>query len=237
MVVDASAGEIFVLQKIVDASGLGDDIFLAHQLKIYIDLLIKWNGTYNLTAIRDRQSILTHHIADCLAVIKPLQQQMAVLEKPANHLLDVGSGAGLPGILLALAFSKMKVVCVDSVKKKTSFINQVAIELKLKNLISVQGRIESLALPKFAVITARAFASLEVLVDLTFQHLAPGGIYMAMQGKAAVAQSAVLPHGIEVFHQQILEVPQLNANRCLVWMRAQDRLFDEDCVFDDACNK
>lgn len=187
------------------------------QLSRYIDLLLRWNGTYNLTAVRDRPGIRLQHIIDCLAVVAPLRRHDAT--GTVRRVLDVGSGGGLPGIVLALLFPHWAVVCVDTVGKKAAFIRQAALELGLRNLSAEHARVEALRLPGFDLITCRAFSSLPDFVGLTERHLAPGGHFMAMKGKPPTDELAGLPAGIEVFHVEHLAVPGLSAERCLVWMR------------------
>jgi 16S rRNA (guanine527-N7)-methyltransferase len=186
----------------------------ADRLVAYLDLLQRWNGTYNLTAVRDPSEMLTQHLFDCLAVIEPLRRVAG-----AGRLLDVGSGGGLPGVVIALLCPGWQVVCVDTVGKKAAFIQQAAVELRLPNLRAQHARVESLALPPFDVITSRAFASLQDFVRLTRTSLAPGGVWMAMKGKRPDDELAGLPADIDVFHVEQLTVPDLAAERCIVWMR------------------
>ena len=188
-------------------------------LLAYLALLQRWNATYNLTAVRDAPSMLVQHLADCLAVIKPVKR--GVLEQAASQprLLDVGSGGGLPGAVIAVMCPDIAVVCVDTVGKKAAFVRQAAGELKLRNLQAEHARVEALKLPPFDVVTSRAFASLADFVNLTRAHVAPNGSWMAMKGKLPEAEMAALPAHVEVFHVEHLTVPRLNADRCLVWMK------------------
>lgn len=186
------------------------------QLLQYLELLQRWNGTYNLTAVRDREGMLTQHLADCLAVVQPLTR---VLLK--GRVLDVGSGGGLPGAVLAIMCPALDLTCVDTVGKKAAFVRQVAGALGLGNLQSAHARVETLALPAFDLITSRAFASLSDFTALTLPLLAAGGVWMAMKGKNPAVELAQLPPGVSVFHVEHLQVPTLEAQRCLVWMRPQ----------------
>lgn len=182
----------------------------------YLDLLQRWNATYNLTAVRDRQGMLTQHLADCLAVVKPLSRVLQV-----GRVLDVGSGGGLPGVVLAIMRPQLQVTCVDTVGKKAAFVRQVAGSLGLNNLQSVHARVEALALPSFDLITSRAFASLLDFTALTQPLLSEAGVWMAMKGKNPESEVAQLPAWISVFHVEQLQVPTLDAERCLVWMKPQ----------------
>ena len=182
----------------------------------YLVLLQHWNAVYNLTSVRDPTQMLTLHLADCLALVAPLRRHSAA--RPCTRLLDVGSGAGLPGVVIAALNPSIAVTCVEAVGKKAAFLQQVAGELALKNLSSVHARVERLDLPPFDVITSRAFASLPDFVKLTRQQLAPGGAWLAMKGKRPEGEIAQLGADITVFHVEPLTVPGLAAERCLVWM-------------------
>jgi len=187
------------------------------QLLDYLGLIQKWTKVYNLTAVRDPAEMLTHHLLDSLAVIKPLQHQLTGAT-PAFRLLDVGSGAGLPGVVIAICCPDVTVHCVDTVAKKAAFVQQVAVSLKLSNLRGVHARVENLT-DKYQVISSRAFASLVDFTAWSSQALAEQGIWMAMKGKHPAEEMAALPSSVEVFHVEQLDVPGLGAERCIVWMR------------------
>jgi 16S rRNA (guanine527-N7)-methyltransferase len=194
---------------------LSADEHQLRQLQAYLALLQRWNKTYNLTALRDPAQMFTHHLADCLAALPPLQR--AVAGRETVRLLDVGSGGGLPGVLIAVLCPQLQVSCVDTVGKKTAFVRQVAVELGLRNLRAEHARVERL--PEiYDVITSRAFATLADFVELTRERLAPGGLWMAMKGKRPEEEIAALPEDVEAFHVEPLLVPGLEAERCLVWM-------------------
>lgn len=195
------------------ALGLAPRPAQTQALLTYLDLLLHWNTTYNLTAVRERSAMLTQHLADCLAVVRPVQRQV-----PEGRVLDVGSGGGLPGVVLAIMLPALEVTCVDTVGKKAAFVKQVAGALKLQNLRAAHARVESLAALPFQLITSRAFASLADFTRLSGALLAPGACWMAMKGKRPEAEIAALPTGVEVFHVEPLAVPGLDAERCLVWM-------------------
>lgn len=180
----------------------------------YVALLQRWNRTYNLTAVRDEQEMLTQHLADCLAVVAPLQRFRA-----GGRLLDVGSGGGLPGVVLAVMAPAWQVTCCDTVGKKAAFVQQVAGALALPNLQSRHARVEQLCEAPFDVITCRAFSSLADLVRLTAPLLAETGVWMAMKGRRPDEEIAALPASARVFHVEPLQVPGLDAERCLVWLR------------------
>ena len=180
----------------------------------YLELLQRWNATYNLTAVRDPAEMLVQHLADCLAVVAPLRRVLA-----QGRLLDVGSGGGLPGVVIAVTLPEVDVTCVDSVGKKAAFIRQVAGALKLSNLHAVHSRIEGLRERGFDVVTSRAFASLADFTALTRGSLAAGGVWLAMKGRVPDDEIAALAPDIDVFHVEPLSVPGLDAQRCLVWMR------------------
>lgn len=185
----------------------------------YIALIQKWTKVYNLTAVREPRDMLTHHVLDSLAAVRPLRQQLAALGLgTAVRVLDVGAGAGLPGVVLAICFPEMAVHCVDTVAKKAAFVQQVAVSLKLANLRGVHARVESLTEP-YDVVCSRAFASLADFTQWSVAALAPAGVWMAMKGKHPEAEMAALASDVSVFHVEPLQVPGLDAERCLVWMR------------------
>jgi len=190
------------------------------QLLGYLDLIQKWTKVYNLTAVRDQAEMLTHHLLDSLAAIRPLDRQLQGLGlAPAPvRLLDVGSGAGLPGIVIAICRPDITVHCVDTVAKKAAFIQQVAVSLKLSNLRGLHARVESLTQP-YDVVSSRAFASLVDFINWSGGALAEQGVWMAMKGKHPADEIAALPSSVEVFHVEQLVVPGLDAERCIVWMR------------------
>ncbi len=206
----------------------------------HLALIQKWNKVYNLTAVREPEEMLTHHLLDSLAVVAPLRREISKLAaaggdrtadgqmagKPsvaaaptkAQRLLDVGSGAGLPGVVIAICCPDITVDCVDTVAKKAAFISQVAATLKLPNLRGVHARVENLK-EKYQVISARAFASLPDFTALSGAALAEQGIWLAMKAKHPADELAALPPGVAVFHVEQLSVPGLDAERCIVWMR------------------
>jgi 16S rRNA (guanine527-N7)-methyltransferase len=211
----------------------------------YMALIQKWTKVYNLTAVRNPNEMLTHHLLDSLAVVVPLrryidsrgaEQTASPAESSAPPLappsapigsaqpirvLDVGSGAGLPGVVLAVICPELDVTCVDTVAKKAAFIQQAAVTLRLPNLRGVHARVEELNATPFDIVTSRAFASLLDFVSLTKFHVKQpkGGVWMAMKGKHPGDEIAALPADVAVFHVEPLNVPGLGAERCLVWIR------------------
>jgi 16S rRNA (guanine527-N7)-methyltransferase len=215
----------------------------------YLALIAQWNQVYNLTALRDPAQMFSHHLLDSLACVAPLLNQLSntslaptSTQPLAVRVLDVGSGAGLPGVVLALACPALQVVCVDAVAKKAAFIQQTAIDLKLPNLVGKHARVEQLqSAAPFDIVVSRAFASLPDFVTLTRQlvrgfHVKhsvrpeqdlahpdpdsrPAGVWMALKGKRPNDEIGALPAWATVFHVEPLAVPGLDAERCIVWMR------------------
>lgn len=189
------------------------------QLLDYVAMIGKWTKVYNLTAVRDPIEMMTHHLLDSLSVVPPLKRQLQQMGLgDGARLLDVGAGAGLPGIVIAICCPTVTVTCVDTVAKKAAFIKQAALELKLSNLSGLHKRVEQVGEP-FEVICSRAFASLPDFTIWSFKALAPGGVWMAMKGKHPASEIDSLDKGVDMFHVEQLNVPGLNAERCLVWMR------------------
>ncbi|QNP47274.1 16S rRNA (guanine(527)-N(7))-methyltransferase RsmG [Diaphorobacter aerolatus] len=189
------------------------------QLMEFLAVLQKWNKVYNLTSVRDPQEMLTHHLLDSLAAVKPLQRYLASLPHgQRERLLDVGSGGGLPGVVFAICCPQLDVSCVDTVAKKAAFINQAAATLRLPNLHGLHARVETLT-QKFDVVSCRAFASLVDFTHWSRDTLAEHGIWFAMKGKRPDEEMAALGHDVDVFHVEQLQVPALDADRCIVWMR------------------
>jgi 16S rRNA (guanine527-N7)-methyltransferase len=181
----------------------------------YVTLLGKWNSVYNLTAIRDPKQMLIQHILDSLALVP------AVAARKAATALDVGSGGGLPGIVLAIVLPELAVTLNDIVHKKTAFQSQAKTQLGLVNLSVVTGRVESLrpgheVAGKFDVIVSRAFAELADFVTLSRHLLADDGRILAMKGVRPDAEIARLPAGATALRVERLQVPMLDAERHLI---------------------
>ena len=180
------------------------------QLLAFRDLLLKWNKTYNLTALRDPAQAISHHLLDSLAILPHVGD---------GPLLDVGSGGGLPGIPLAITRPTLSVSMVDTVQKKATFLQQAAIQLGLKNVTAYHARVEQLP-GQYAQISSRAFAELKLFTDLTRHLLAPGGRWLAMKGVRPDDEIAALPSDILVEQIIPLHVPGLDAERHLILLKA-----------------
>lgn len=209
-----------LLQQGLQDLGLRLDPSQQQQLLDYLALLHQWGQVYNLTAVRDPQDMLRLHLLDCLAVVQPFQRAQVQLQAQGLgvQVLDVGAGAGLPSVVLAVCCPTLAIDCVDAVAKKMAFVRQVASALRLGYLQAVHARVQALT-SRYSIITSRAFASLSDFTCLTAPLLSPGGVWMAMKGKHPEDEIADLPDGVEVFHVEPLQVPGLDAQRCIVWMR------------------
>jgi len=184
----------------------------AETLERYLDLLEKWNRVYNLTAIRERSRMVTHHLLDSLAVLPHLR---------GPRVLDVGSGAGLPGIPIAVASPALKVSLLESNHKKSAFLTQAVAELRLANVQVVTERVESWQTEaRFDTIVSRAFAELGEFASLADRLLAPDGVIAAMKGVHPFEEIERLPTGFRVREVVRLRVPGLDGERHLVLMGA-----------------
>ncbi len=190
----------------LDLSGEQQDKLLA-----YVEMLKKWNKTYNLTALRDESQIISHHLLDSLTLPPYLEG--------AQTMLDVGSGGGQPGIPAAVCRTDLQITLLDANTKKTSFLQQAAIELELKNVRVVSGRVEAVQGLRADVITSRAFAELADFVNWTAHLLQNGGCWAAMKGVYPAAEIDRLPDSVCVERVDKIRVPQLNAERHMVILR------------------
>ena len=190
----------------LDLSGGQQDKLLA-----YVEMLKKWNKTYNLTALRDESQIISHHLLDSLTLPPYLES--------AQTMLDVGSGGGQPGIPAAVCRPNLQITLLDANTKKTSFLQQAAIELELKNVRVVSGRVEAVQGLRADVITSRAFAELADFVNWTAHLLQDGGCWAAMKGVYPAAEIDRLPDSVCVERVDKIRVPQLNAERHMVILR------------------
>jgi 16S rRNA (guanine527-N7)-methyltransferase len=185
-------------------------------LEQFLALLSRWNRVYNLTAVRDPDGMATLHALDSLAVVPALDRHAG--GRPVR-VLDVGSGGGLPGVVLAIARPEWRVCCVDAAAKKARFVQQAALELGLPNLTATHARVEQMPPQDADVVVSRAFANLRDFARWTRPHLREGGVWLAMKGKVPAQEIDSLPPEVEVFHVEHLQVPGLDADRCAVWMR------------------
>ena len=195
---------------------MGVDLPPAAQEKLlaYAALLYKWNKTFSLTALREQEKAVSHHLLDSLAILPHV---------PDGNLLDVGSGGGMPGIPLAIVRPELSVTLLDSNSKKTAFLRQAAIELALPNISVHCGRVEQYhpSLP-FSAITSRAFAELADFVVLSRHLLAPDGVWLAMKGVWPQAEIAALPAGVRVRAVNPLRVPGVDGERHVVILDNDD---------------
>jgi len=183
-------------------------------LSRYLDLLAKWNRTYNLTAIRERSRMITHHLHDSLAVLPWLPARDGI------RVLDVGTGAGLPGIPLAVARPDSTFVLLDANHKKIAFVTQAAIELSLNNVRAVAARVEDFVGEQpFDVVISRAFSDLATFARLASPLVASDGVLIAMKGARASDEIAALPPNVAIVETPELDVSGLDAKRQLVVMR------------------
>ncbi|MYM95139.1 16S rRNA (guanine(527)-N(7))-methyltransferase RsmG [Duganella vulcania] len=193
---------------------LGDD--QVEKLLDYLALLNKWNAVYNLTSVRDPMQMVTLHVLDSLAAVPAFAG--------AANVLDVGAGGGLPGMVLAISRPDMKVSMIDTVHKKTAFLNQVKAELGLANVTVYTKRVEQLEVKtKFDVITSRAFADLSDFVNWSGHLLQEGGRFIALKGTAPAEERERLPEPWKVQKLEPLEVPGLDAERHLVFIQAETK--------------
>ena len=192
----------------------------------YLDQLQRWNRTYNLTAMRDPEQMLVQHVFDSLAVMPPLLDVLDKNTVDSTTIVDVGSGAGLPGVVLAIMQPSWSVHCVDAVEKKMAFVRQVSGALRLPNLQAVHQRVETLAPYHANIVISRAFASLLDFANLAGRHVAKNGYLLAMKGREPSEEIDALQRQSEwrISRIQPLSVPELNAQRCLVWMSHQGTL-------------
>lgn len=182
------------------------------KLLAYLDLLQKWNKTYNLTALRDPLQMLSHHLLDSLAVVPAFAH--------AKRVLDVGAGAGLPGLVLAIVYPQMVVELIDTVQKKTAFMNQVKLELGLSKVTIHTGRVEKLHVKQaYDVITSRAFADLADFVNWSGHLLAQDGQFIALKGLDPEQEKQALPAAWRVSKVEPVHVAQLDAARHLVYIQ------------------
>ncbi|ROT43852.1 16S rRNA (guanine(527)-N(7))-methyltransferase RsmG [Pusillimonas sp. NJUB218] len=188
--------------------------------------LQKWNRTYNLTAIREPEQMLVQHVFDSLAIIPALKKYLDTISpgSETRPIVDVGSGAGLPGVVIAILLPERQVHCIDAVEKKMAFVRQISGVLKLTNLHAHHARVESLPAFNAQVVVSRAFASLNDFAKWSGQHVAASGVLLAMKGREPREEINALHEQTEwrVSAIEPLHVPALDAQRCLVWMSRKE---------------
>lgn len=199
------------------------DVETRNKLLVYLEQLQRWNRTYNLTAVRDPSQMLVQHIFDSLAVVPSLRIRLYKKIVSDIKIMDIGSGAGLPGVVLAIVHPHWHVECVDAVEKKTAFVRHVAGVLGLSNLVSTHQRVETIPPRHADIVISRAFASLVDFSSLSGMHVADHGYLVAMKGQSPVNEVAELQQQGEwtVEEEEPLSVPELDAQRCLLWIRRQ----------------
>ncbi len=194
------------------------------QLMSFVALLLKWNQTYNLTAIKDFSAVVDRHIIDSLAVIPNLNSYFKKKNIKTPKILDVGSGAGLPGVVLAIMMPNFKVCCLDAVGKKTAFVSAVKSHLCLKNLTTEHARVEHLKTAQADVVISRAFASISDFVRLAQTHTSENGRMVAMKAKSVEDETIELARRFPDW--KVKKIEQLNEldndmSRCLVWLQQE----------------
>ena len=191
----------------------------AQALLMYIEQMQRWNKTYNLTALKNKEQMLVQHIFDSLSVVMPLRKKLA--GRKTVNVLDVGSGGGLPGIVLAIMTATWNICCIDAVERKTAFVRQMSGVLRLPNLSAQHIRIEQRTEPQVDLVISRAFASLADFASLAGKHVDASGYLVAMKGhyiQDEVNELVSRTEWEEASHET-LEVPELDAKRCLIWLQ------------------
>lgn len=203
---------IDLLKNGVEAIGLNLTTAQFEQLDRFSALLFKWNKTYNLTSIRSKEDVLSHHILDSLAVVPYFDHYL----KEGSRLLDVGSGGGLPAIPYAICRPDIYVELVETVGKKTAFLTQVCVELGLKNVQIHNSRVENLRVTPFNAISSRAFSSLALFTNLSNHLLNDNGVWLALKGRLPEDEISELDRSVIVTEMNEISVPLLNEKRHLI---------------------
>jgi 16S rRNA (guanine527-N7)-methyltransferase len=225
-VVEQSSKEVLI--KALSTLNLGHsadeerDRYKVDQIRSFVAMMLKWNRTYNLTALKSESAVLNQHIIDSLTVIPNLETHFRKNNIPSPSILDVGSGAGLPGIVLAIMRSNYKICCLDAVEKKTAFVSAVKAQLGLKNLTAKHARVEQLEPVQADVVVSRAFASISDFVELAQKHVSENGRLVAMKAKGIENEVDEMSQRFpcwKVAAIEQLDVPGNNVARCLVWLQ------------------
>ena len=209
----------------LESFGLCVEVDQYAALLCYVEALARWGPTHNLTAIFQGEEVWKVHLLDSLAALPSVRREMQARGWSEPQVLDVGSGAGLPGLPWAVMQPTWHITCVDTVAKKMAFVQQTAAAMRRvrspMQIATKHTRAEALQAQAYHLITARAFAPLPKLVQLTRMALAPGGVWAALKGEAPDQEIAALPEDIQVFHVEPLPSPQWGAARCMVWMKTR----------------
>lgn len=191
----------------------------SNAIAVYVEQLLKWNKTYNLTALRSVEDVLTHHIFDCMSILSAIEKKVG---RDNFTVVDVGSGAGLPGVIIGLWFPKSRVVCVDTVEKKTTFIRYVSGTMGCKNIEARHARIEELDPQQADIVISRAFSSLTLFTTLAGKHCSENGMMVSMKSAQVQEDLAELDNSASEWCLESLEeldVPEVSARRNLVWLQ------------------
>ncbi|TAL87375.1 MAG: 16S rRNA (guanine(527)-N(7))-methyltransferase RsmG [Candidimonas sp.] len=221
------AAQPSLIERLDEAARAMGQALDAAQLQALLDYMAqmqRWNKAYNLTALRSDEQILVQHLFDSLSVVGPIRAALGARGAADALIVDVGSGAGLPGVVLAIACPRWQVHCIDAVEKKTAFVRQVSGMLRLPNLHAAHARVEKLEPIQADIVVSRAFASLADFAVLAGRHAADGASLLAMKGHDPQDEQQALAQSTDwrVARVEPLTVPELNAQRCLVWLtRAQ----------------
>ena len=199
------------------------------RLADYALALHKWNQTYNLTALRTVEEILVQHLLDCMAAAPAVTRFFDRTKPQSGAILDVGSGAGLPGVVFAILLPNIRVICVDAVQKKVAFVNYVVGQIGTKNILAIHDRVETMPSAGVDLVVSRAFASLNAFAKLSGRHLKVGGRLLALKARRVDEDLAQFEHdpgqAWRVVDVEEIQVPQMKAKRCLVWL---DRKNDDE---------
>jgi 16S rRNA (guanine527-N7)-methyltransferase len=216
--------DIFAELKLHNETVVGDGLQKAHDLMVFLEMLLKWNRTYNLTALKTVPAVLQQHIVDSLVVIPSLNTHFQRENIPSPIILDVGTGAGLPGVVLAIMQKNFNVCCLDAVEKKIAFVSAVKGQLGLTNLITKHARVEREPSVQADVVISRAFASIVDFVRLTQVHVSNRGNLVAMKATGVEKEIVELNKRFPMWTVKSvdsLNVPGSNAARCMVWLQKE----------------
>lgn len=194
------------------------------QILSFVAMMLKWNRTYNLTALKKESAVLEQHIIDSLTVIPNLDTYFQAKNIATPKILDVGSGAGLPGVVFAIMKPNYKICCLDAVEKKTAFVSAVKGQLGLKNLSSVHARVEQLDPAQADIVISRAFSSISDFIALAHRHVSETGRLVAMKAKGIEEEITEMKQRFPNWKVEAIEhlnVPESKMSRCLVWLQKE----------------